>query len=212
MRHRIRFRGLNRTMEHRWALRRNMAQSLFQHGEIRTTLPKAKSLKPFVEKLVTMAVKARRADAAGNLRIRRELHKLLGDRSFVPAEHQADYDAMSDAMRSRTLRMASGRRHRTGEAKGRLAFTGESVMHRLLTKIAPQFENRPGGYTRLIRLADRRLGDKAPLAILQLIGEDTPPGALTKPAASARQRRTNARYAAAVKAAKSFGKREEASA
>lgn len=214
MRHRVKYRGLNRTMEHRWAMRRNMAQSFFEHGQIRTTVPKAKTIKPFVEKLITMAVKVRRADKARDagaaLRLRREIHKLMGDRTMVPREHQGEYDAMSDVMRARTLRMASGRRHRTGEPKGRLTFTGESVIRRLIEKVAVKCESRPGGYTRLIRLADKRLGDKAPLAIVQLVGEDTSPGSLSKPAPSARKRRANARYAAAVKAAKGFGKKEAA--
>ncbi|MCH8829123.1 MAG: hypothetical protein IID45_06050, partial [Planctomycetes bacterium] len=63
----------------------------------------------------------------------------------------------------KTLRMASGRRYRTGEPKGRLDFTAESVTHRLLFTVAPRFEDRPGGYTRLIRLPRRRLGDAAPV-------------------------------------------------
>ena len=57
MRHRIHFRRFNRTMEHRKAMRRNMAQNLFEHGQIRTTLTKAKDLRPFVERIITMAVR-----------------------------------------------------------------------------------------------------------------------------------------------------------
>ncbi len=216
MRHRMHYRGLNRTMEHRWALRRNMAQSLFEHGQISTTVPKAKNLRPFVEKLLTMAIKVRRAaaegDTAGSLRMRRQLHKLLGERSIIPKEHQAAYNDMSDSMRAKTVRMASGRRYRTGEPKGRLAFTGESLMHRLIEKVAPRFADRQGGYTRIVKLAKRRLGDQAPVAILQLVGDETGPGSVAKPAKSARRRRADARYTAAVKAAKNFGRKTEESA
>src|SRR3990172_7897735 len=90
MRHRIHHRKLNRTSEHRVALRRNMAQSLFEHGQITTTLPKAKDLRPFVEKLVTLAVRARRlgnaGDRTGALAARRSIDSLLTDRAIIPAE------------------------------------------------------------------------------------------------------------------------------
>lgn len=207
MRHRIHHRKLNRTMEHRKALRRNMAQSLFEHGQIRTTLPKAKDIRPFCEKLITMAVKLRRYsqnnEHARALVMRRQIHHLLGDRSMIPSEHQEAYNGMTDSAREKTLRMASGRRYRTGDPKGRLVFTGESVTHRLIEKIAPKFENRPGGYTRLVRLSKRRLGDSTFLAVLQLVGDEESPGAVTKPRKTARQRRTDARYAFAIKLSKS---------
>jgi large subunit ribosomal protein L17 len=197
---------LNRTSEHRLALRRNMAQSLFEHGQITTTLPKAKNLRPFAEKLVTLAVRARKAREARNptaeLAARRSMNKILGDRVIVPAEHQATYDSMSDAAREKSLHMASGRRYRTGEPKGRLAFTADSVMHRLIEKIAPRYVDRPGGYTRIIRLAKRRIGDASWLAIVQLVGDESGPGSLTKPEKSARRRRADARYALAVKMTK----------
>ncbi len=206
MRHRIHHRGLNRTSEHRLALRRNMAQSLFEHGAITTTLPKAKNLRPFAEKLVTLAIKVHQARDAKNpakeLSARRSIHRLLSDRSLIPAEHQDTYDQMSDAARDQSIRMRSGRRYRTGEAKGRLAFTSESVMHRLIEKVAPKFVDRPGGYTRIVRLAGRRIGDGSALAMVQLVGDEQSPGALTKPEKSARRRRADARYALAVKSAK----------
>ena len=206
MRHRIRQKKLNRTTEHRKALQRNLAQSLFEHGQVRTTLPKARDLKPFCERLIALAVKVRKYQAANEraraLTVRRTIHKMLGDRGLVPKEHQETYDGMSDAARAKTMRMASGRRYRTGDPKGRLAFTAESVTHRLIEKVAPKFEDRPGGYTRLIRLADRRLGDASWLAIVQLVGDEEAPGPLTKPAKTARRRRADARYAMAIKLAK----------
>ncbi len=208
MRHRIHQKKLNRTSEHRAALHRQLAQSLFEHGQVKTTLPKAKDVQPFCEKLITLAVKVRKrsaaADQAGALAARRRIYRLLGDRCLIPAEHQGDYDAMSDAARAKTLRMASGRRYRTGEPKGRLAFTAESVMHRLIEKVAPKYEDRPGGYTRVIRLVSPRLGDNAPRAVLQLVGDEASPGPLTKPAASARRRRAGARFAFAIQEAKSW--------
>ncbi len=214
MRHRVAHRKLNRTMAHRKALRRNMAQSLFEHGQIRTTLTKAKDVRPFVERLITLARSVRRraadGDVAGSLTARRQIHKLLADRSIVPEGSRDEYDSMSDAHRLRALRMPSGRRYRTGDPRGRLAFTGESVIHRLVNDVAGRFEDRPGGYTRIIRLADRRVGDHSALAVLQLVGGEEPPASLTRPGKSARRRRTDARYGAAVRAIRAGGSRPAA--
>lgn len=190
-------------------MQRNMAQSLIQHGAVSTTLAKARDIRPFVERLVTLAVQVRhRADAgdsAGSLRARRRIHRLLGDRSFIGPAQQADYNAMSDAARAKTMRMPSGRRRRTGEPQGRLAFTAESVTHRLIETIAPRFADRPGGYTRVVRLPDRRIGDHSRLALVQLVGGETSPGTLTKPGKTARRRRADRRYAMAIRLAKQWG-------
>ncbi len=208
MRHRIHLRKLNRTSEHRKALLRNMAQSMIEHGQITTTLPKAKTRRPFLEKLLTLAVKTRKLaaldDSAGALRARRTISRLLGDRGIIPKAHRETYAAMPDAQRAKTMRMASGRRFRTGEPKGRLAFTAESVIYRLIETIAPRYADRPGGYTRLVRLPTRRVGDHSQLAVLQLVGDEVAPGSLTKPAKTARKRRADARYAMAIKAAKGW--------
>lgn len=191
---------------------RNLAQNVIEHGRVTTTLPKAKDLRPYVEKLVTLAVKTRKCvaqnDGPGALRRRRAIHKLLSDRAIIPADHREAYDAMSDALRAKTLRMSSGRRFRTGEAKGRLAFTAESVTHRLIEKVAARFEDRPGGYTRIVRLSKRRVGDAAPLAMLQLLGNEEAPVSITKPARSARKRRADSRYAMAVKLTKVRGRKD----
>ncbi len=75
-RHLIRGRQLSRDTEHRKALRRNMVQSLFEHGKIRTTPAKAKEVRAFAEKLITLA----RVDNVNN---RRRVVQLLGDRRLV---------------------------------------------------------------------------------------------------------------------------------
>lgn len=216
MRHRITQHKLNRTSEHRKAMMRNMAQNMIEHGRITTTVPKAKNLRPFLEKLVTKAVHSRRfteaGDTAGALRARRAIHKALGDRSLIPKDHQETYDGMSDAMRKKTLRMVSGRRYRTGEPKGRLGFTGESITHRLIETIAPRFSDRPGGYVRLVLLPKRRVGDHAALAMLQFVGDEEVPVSLTKPGKTSRKRKADGRYGMAIKEAKSWAKKERTSA
>ncbi len=197
MRHRIAFRKLGRTTEHRKALRRNLAQSLFEHGQITTTLQKAKDLRPFVERLITLAKKARQ----GDLGSRRGIHRLLTERFLVPREHQDDYDNMSNARRRAVRQSRSGRRYRTGEGRASLPFTAQAISHRLINDIAQRYEDRNGGYTRIVRLAKTRVGDRGEQAILQLVGEEEVPGNVPKPAKSARQRRSDVRYAAVMKAA-----------
>jgi large subunit ribosomal protein L17 len=130
----------------------------------------------------------------------------MHDRSLIPSEHREAYEGMSDAARTRTLRMVSGRRYRTGDPKGRLAFTGQSVTHRLIEKIAPRYEDRPGGYTRVILLPDRRIGDHSQLAILQLVGDEESPGTLTRAAKTSRKKRADGRYALAIRLSKKGGK------
>jgi large subunit ribosomal protein L17 len=198
MRHLVAGRKLNRTKEHRLALRRNMAQSLFEHGQIRTTLPKAKDVRPFVERLITLAKEAR----GGSLAARQRLTSLLGDRAIIPKEHQDDYDQMSDAARDRVLRSRSGRRHRLGLARGGQKFTAMSIVHHLITNVAGEFEDRPGGYTRVIHLGPTGRVDNASMAVLQLVGKEESPGTVTRAEKTARQRRTERRYAAAAKAIK----------
>jgi large subunit ribosomal protein L17 len=198
MRHRVALRKLNRTKEHREALRRNLAQSLFEHGAVETTLIKAKDVRPFVERLITLARKAR----GGSLAARQRLTSILGDRAVIAKENQEEYDGMSDAARDRVLRARSGRRHRLGQPRGGQKFTATSIVHRLINDVAGRYEDRPGGYTRVIKLGRVRKPDSTSMAVLQLVGEEESPGTVTRPEKSARKRRTERRYAAAAKAVK----------
>lgn len=208
MRHGMHFYKLGRTSEHRRALCRNMAQSLIEHGRITTTVAKAKNLRPFIEKLITLAVRSRQAAARGDqaaaLRARRQIHVLLGDRAIIPKAHRESYESMSNAARAKAQRSGSGRRYRTGDPKGRQAFTAESVIRRLMDTVAPRFEHRAGGYTRMVPLPNWRIGDGSMLAEVQLVGDEEAPTALAKPKRSARKRQTEARYAHAAKLAKSW--------
>lgn len=169
---------------------RNLAQSVIEHGQIRTTLVKAKEARPFVERLITLAKKARE----GDLPARRRIIEILSDRAVIPADHREAYDGMSDAARAKVRRARTGRRHRTGEARPGTSFTAESVVHRLIETVAAEFEDRPGGYTRIIKLADTRIGDGTPLAVLQLVGQEEDPGSVRRPDPTARRRRTESRH------------------
>ena len=134
MRHRVAGRRLSRTKEHRLAMRRNLVASLIQHETISTTIEKAKEVKPFAEKLITLAKK-------GTLAARRRAIALLGNRDIV------DYE--------------DGRAVKTG-----------TIIGKLFSELGPRYLDRPGGYTRIIRLSLRRLGDNGQLVLLQLIGAD----------------------------------------
>ena len=79
MRHKVAGRKLSRTKEHRLAMRRNLVASLIQHETISTTIEKAKEVKPFAEKLITLAKK-------GTLPARRRAISLLGNRNIIDFE------------------------------------------------------------------------------------------------------------------------------
>jgi len=134
MRHRVAGRRLGRTKEHRLAMRRNLVSALFQHETISTTIEKAKEVKPFAEKLITLAKK-------GTLPARRRAIALLGNRDIIAFEE-------GEAVRKGT------------------------VVGKLFSELGPRYLDRPGGYTRIIRLSLKRLGDNGQLVLLQLVGAD----------------------------------------
>ena len=120
MRHRKTGRTLSRTASHRRALYANLAQALFEHKRVRTTLTKARAVRPFAERLVTYAKKE---TLAARRLVLRHLHK-------------------------------------------------KPVVKALFEEIAPTFADRPGGYTRIIKLTPR-VGDAAPMALIELVEGST---------------------------------------
>lgn len=194
MRHRVAKKHLSRTASHLNAMRRNMAQSLIEHGQVETTLPKARETRRFVEKLITMARK-------GTIDARRRVESMLRDRAIIEAEHQEKYDQMTDAQRHKVMFARSGRRHRTGAVpasynKNKIPFVAQSVVHKLMTEVAPIYKDRPGGYTRIIRTAKRRIGDNGEVAILQLVDPNEKPATGgKKKSVGLRRERINARIA-----------------
>ena len=116
MRHAKSGKKLGRDSAHRKALYSNLAGALIEHGRIETTAAKAKAVKPFAEKMITLGKR-------GNLHARRQ--------------------ALS-ALRS------------------------NDVVHRLFADVAPRFSERPGGYTRIVRIGPRQ-GDAAEMVYLELV-------------------------------------------
>lgn len=139
-----------------------MVQSLFDHGKIRTTLPKAKEVRGFAEKLITIA-------RANNLTARRRIISLMRDRRLVDKEQE---------------------------------FTGKRIVQKLFDEVAPKFADRPGGYTRIIRLSDHRIGDGADLVLLQLLSEESKPTGTARRSAGLRRRRNERKHQFASKAIK----------
>ncbi len=118
MRHRKKGRNLSRTASHRRALLRNLATSLFRHERIETTTAKAKELRPYAERLITLAKR-------GDLHSRRLAARKIADRA---------------------------------------------VLGKLFDEIAPRFGERPGGYTRILKLRTRK-GDAADMALIELVDQ-----------------------------------------
>jgi len=125
MRHRIKHRKLNRTSSHRKAMLANMAASLVKHEQIVTTLPKAKELRPYVEKLITLG-----KQAAAN-----------PDRAV--AKRRQAISKMRD----------------------------EAQVKKIFEVLAERYEDRPGGYVRVLK-AGFRYGDCAPMAVIELVDRD----------------------------------------
>lgn len=151
MRHRVAGRKLSRTSQHRLAMRRNLVASLIQHETISTTIEKAKEIKAFAEKLITLAKK-------GTLSARRRAIALLGDRDIIDHE--------------------DGKPVKKG-----------TLIGKLFSEIGPRYLDRPGGYTRIIRLSLRRLGDNGQVVLLQLVGPEEASKKGTKAASKKRSRK-----------------------
>ena len=150
MNHRRSGRKLNRNASHRLALFRNLSRALITHESIRTTVAKAKELRPFVEKLITLAKNAAiltAADATANrvaaLHLRRQAMAKLG-----PMHGTGVYDKA-----------------------GELVEGNDTVLKKLFNVLGARFVDRPGGYTRVLKLTYRRLGDAGETAIIELMKE-----------------------------------------
>jgi large subunit ribosomal protein L17 len=130
MRHRVAHRKLGRVTEHRISLLRNQATALLRHEHIETTVPKARELRPFVERLISVAKRGlATGDAVKTMNARRHVSEDLAD---------------------------------------------VKVVDKLFGEVAPRFQARPGGYTRLLKVGPRR-GDSADMARIELVGSEYNP-------------------------------------
>ena len=166
MRHRIAGYQLNVKTDHRRAMLRNLAAGLFEHGQITTTLPKAKAVQPFVEHLITIAKRP-------SLAARRELTSRLTDRKVFAWVADPNTKEETKSAHSRLWELPSADEiefNRYGELR-----KSPRLIQHLLTKVAPLYKDRAGGYTRIVKLDKRRLGDATDLVVLQLVGGEEGP-------------------------------------
>ena len=157
MRHLKAHRKLGRTTEHRISMLRNMATSLINAEKeyIVTTVPKAKELRPFVEKAITLA--------------RRAQH-LEGDEARAQEVHlRRQASRFFHAGNTNFKREQSRFRGKKGEPKEKIERTaGVKAVQRLFSELGSRYKDRNGGYTRIIKLG-RRIGDNAEMAVIELV-------------------------------------------
>ena len=156
MRHLKAHRKLGRDSAHRMSMLRNMATSLItaDNERIITTLPKAKELRPFVERVITLSCKAQRLEGDEQTRVAQEVHLRRQAATFFHAGN-----------RQQASSTGIGKQRPNPRAKRTAGVLAVKV---LFDKLGPRYKNRPGGYTRILKLG-RRSGDNAELAIIELV-------------------------------------------
>ena len=150
MRHKKRGRKLGRNSAHRKALGRNILRSLFEHGQIVTTIPKAKEYAPKAEKLITMA---KRAESKIE-KMEKEIKERA--RQEVTPELKQEISRNAEAIRLAHFRRAL------------VKLPDKKIVQKIFYDIAPLYTKRKGGYTRVLHLSKPRLGDNGPQAVLAL--------------------------------------------
>jgi large subunit ribosomal protein L17 len=157
MRHQKAHRKLGRTTEHRISLLRNLATSLItaEKEHIVTTVQKAKELRPFVEKAITLA---------------RRAQNLTGDEAIAQNVHLRRQASRFFHAGNTTFKAQQSRfRGKKGEAKEPIERTaGVKAVQRLFDELGARYKDRNGGYTRIIKLG-RRVGDNAEMAVIELV-------------------------------------------
>lgn len=205
MRHQKAGYKLGRTTAHRTSTLRNLASSLFEHGQITTTIPRAKAVQPLVEKIITLAKQ-------GDLSARRNvISKLGGDRHgfewlFVPKKASEKEKQAVDGLRDRASKYfnvpesSTVERNRYGELR-----KAPSLAKHIFENVAPRFKDRAGGYTRIVKLGRHRIGDGGELCVIQFVGAEEGPEIGGRPSTRRRTADKRTAYAARVKKGKDAG-------
>ena len=164
MRHRKAGRHLGRSSGHRRALYRNLMTELFRHERIKTTEAKARAVRPLAERLVTKARKAR-AERVVELAKQRDMRKLS---AWFNAKRADQLVALADQGDEEALEQMAQQVALHARRQVLSVLNDKDVAHKLVEEIAPRFEDRPGGYTRMFKLGMRQ-GDAAKMALLELV-------------------------------------------
>ena len=149
MRHLVAHRKLGRTSSHRRALLRNLCTSFVIHERLVTTLPKAKELRPFAERAVTLGRRVRAAREASEAGAALHATRLAAGYFFSGNAGAESKQHFQDSERT----------------------AGVAALKKLTGELAERFADRPGGYTRILKLG-RRKGDGAELALIEFIGSE----------------------------------------
>jgi large subunit ribosomal protein L17 len=149
MRHKVDHRKLGLPTDQRMALLTNLQRQFIRHGYVRTTFGRAKELQRLVEKLLTLTKMEDGLEAR-----RRARRVLVGHSSSSPKPEKA--------LAGKTAG------EKVEILKSRSLINGEDLVKHLFDELGPRVKNRPGGYTRLTKLAPRR-GDAATQAVLELV-------------------------------------------
>lgn len=142
MRHQCKRHHLSKAADQRRALLRSLATELFLHGEIKTTMARAKALRPYAENVITFAKK-------GDLASRRQAAKYIFDKEtskYMNLETGEIFDVPQEGQK----------------------LPSQTVLRQLFSVIGKKYATRNGGYTRIYRIAPRR-GDAAEMAMIQLV-------------------------------------------
>lgn len=142
MRHQTKKHTLGKAQDQRKALLRSLATELFTHGEIKTTMARAKALRPYAESIISLAKK-------GDLHARRQAARYIFDKeigSFVDVKTQEVVETPADGQK----------------------VVAQTVLRKLFNQIGTKYSSRQGGYTRIYRLPPRR-GDASEMALIQLV-------------------------------------------
>ena len=142
MRHQTKKHTLGRAKDQRDALLRSLATELFVHGEITTTMARAKALKPYAEKIITLAKKG-------------DLHSIRQAARYIYNKETGKY-----------IDLATGEVFETEQKDKKLA--SQTVLRKLFVVIGKQYSEKNGGYTRIYHLPPRR-GDASEMALIQLV-------------------------------------------
>ena len=142
MRHMCKKHTLGKAQDQRKALLRSLATELFVHGEITTTMARAKALKPYAEKIITLAKKG-------------DLHSIRQAARYIYNEETGKY-----------MDLATGEVFEAPQADKKLA--SQTVLRKLFVVIGKQYSEKNGGYTRIYHLPPRR-GDASEMALIQLV-------------------------------------------
>ena len=170
-------RKLGRTADHRVAMLKNMTTSVILHGQIETTQAKAKEVKSLVDSMISLAIKEKdnfemvdkkisraKVDEKGN-KVTEKATSKNGKEFYKVVREEVTESVKKD----KPSRLAARRKIMNGLNKVKDE-NGKNIdlPAKLFDEIAPKYENRKGGYTRIVKLGQRR-GDAAEAVILQLV-------------------------------------------